>query len=362
MLARLQHRFSPRRIRLGSHANVLLEEGGNGTLLCLVGRELCLYMALDARKAPGKQRADFARLAVRRAAPFSDPDFDVAWTGDGTAAVWYWSRSRVAALADAESPQRKRFAAEAVYAGAPQHDAVEMLQLHAGIEARIWRAGKLVASRWWPALPQDASWAEFMQGVGQTSHDGPPPPPTPAPLAHSPWNRKASTAVAIQGMALGQYLPRLAMVAGVMFVLGVGIELGKIIRYQAEAWRADVAATRLDAPLQRILDARDASDTARTEISSLLALRSPRAPISLMAELARSMGGSQWTLRRWNQPTPDTVEVSIIAPASNPEQLVSTLEASPMFRNVSTELGRDNEVVIKATVRPPADVPEAPAP
>lgn len=362
MLARLQHRFSPRRIRLGNQSIVALGGGSNGALLCLVGRELCLYMALDARKAPSKQRADFARLAVRRAAPFPDPDFDVAWTGDGTAAVWYWSRSRVAALVESESEQRKRFVAEAVYVGKAQDDAIELLALSAGFEARIWRTGKLVASRWWPDVPADEPWAEFLQGVGQTAHNNPPPSPTPTMLAAAPWNRRASPAVAIQGMALGQYLPRLALAFGALFLLGVGIEAGKIARYQAETWRANSAATRLDAPLQRILDARDASDRASTEIASLLALRNPRAPISLMAELSRSMGDSKWKLKKWNQPTPDTVEVSIIAPGSNPEQLVSTLEGSSMFKNVSTELGRDNEVVIKATVKPPADMPEAPAP
>lgn len=362
MLARLQHRFSPRRIRLGSRSNVLLEDGGNGTLLCLVGRELCLYMALDARKAPAKQRADFTRLAVRRAAPFPDAEFDVAWSDDGMAAIWYWSRARVTTLADAESAQRQRFVAEAVYAGKPQSEAVELLQLADCVEARIWRAGKLTASRWWPETPTAPSWAEFLQGVGQTSHTGPVPVPVTSPLAHSPWNRKASPAVTLQGMALGQYLPRIAMAVSVAFLLGVGAEVGRIVRYQTEAWQASSATTRLDAPLQRILDAREASDKARTDISNLLALRSPRAPISLIAELSRSMPKGKWKLKKWSQPTPDTIEVSIIAPGSNPEQLVSTLEASAMFKNVSTDLGSANEVVIKATVRPPADMPEAPAP
>ncbi|MEO9078073.1 MAG: hypothetical protein ABI268_02065 [Rhodanobacter sp.] len=349
-------------MRLGSHVNVLLEDGGNGTLLCMVGRELCLYMALDARKAPSKQRADFTRLAVRRAAPFPDPEFDVAWTADGMAAIWYWSHARVSALVDAESPLRKRFVAEAVYAGQPQQESIELLQLAGCVEARIWRSGKLIATRWWPESPAQEPWAEFLQGVGQTSHDSPVPTPIPTSLAHSPWTRKASTAVTLQGMALGQYLPRIAMAVGILFLLGVGAESGEIARYQLEAWRARSAATGLDAPLQRILDAREASDKALTDITSLLALRSPRAPISLMAELSRSMPDDNWRLKKWNQPTPDTIEVSIIAPGSNPEKLVSTLEASTMFKGVTTELGSDNEVVIKATVRPPADMPEAPAP
>lgn len=337
----------------------MLEDGGNGTLLCLVGRELCLYMALDARKAPVKQRADFTRLAVRRAAPFSDPDYEVAWTGDGTAAVWYWSRSRVVALAEPEASPRNRFVAEAVYAGQPQQDSIELLQLSGCVEARIWRSGKLVASRWWDAAPSNESWADFLQGVGQTSHDKSlPPTPVPTPLSHSSWNQKPSTAVTLQGMALEQYLPRIALLAGLGFLLCFGAEVGNIIRYEAQAWRSSSAVSRLDAPLQRILDAREASDKALGDISNLLALRSPRASISLIAELARSMPKKQWTLKIWNQPTPDTVEVNIIAPGSNPEQLVSTLEASPMFQNVSTELGRDNEVVIKATVTPPPGMPE----
>ena len=64
----------------------------------------------------------------------------------------------------------------------------------------------------------------------------------------------------------------------------------------------------------------------------------------------RLLPGKEWQVRKWSQPTPDTLEVNVIAPGSNPETLVSSLEDSPMFKGVTAELGRNNELTIKATI------------
>ncbi|MCW0205677.1 MAG: hypothetical protein OJK14_01185, partial [Achromobacter sp.] len=152
-MARLQLRFSPRRIRLGNDRNQPLGGGEGDSTLFLVGRELCLFIALDAGKVPVKQRKAFAALAVRRAAPFPDPEFDVAWSPSGSAAIWYWSRARVNALATREPGRRKRFVAEALYAGSPLAQGVELLHYPTGLEARVWKNSNLVASRYWADLP-----------------------------------------------------------------------------------------------------------------------------------------------------------------------------------------------------------------
>ena len=40
-------------------------------MLALVGRELCLFLHVDATRVPAKQRAGYVALMVRRAAPFA---------------------------------------------------------------------------------------------------------------------------------------------------------------------------------------------------------------------------------------------------------------------------------------------------
>lgn len=362
-MARLQHRFSPRRIRLGSEGNKPLGGGEGDSTLFLVGRELCLFLALDAGKVPTKQRRAFAALAVRRAAPFPDPEFDVAWTPAGTAAIWYWSRARADALAAGEPGRRRRFAAEALYAGTPLSDGVELLQYPSGFEARAWKEGRLVASRFWPDSPAPDRWREFLRGAGASAEGASiVPEARGVSWTSTPWSRQATNTGGLQLSGLDQYLPRAAVGLAALVLLVAGVELGCIARAQADIWRAQAAATRLDAPLKRILDARDATDQASEEIANLLALRGLRPTTSLMAEVTRLMPGTGWQVQRWNQPTPDTVEIGLVAPGSNPEQLVSAWEASPMFKNVTTELGDDNELVIKAMIVVAAGLPEPAAP
>ena len=293
-------------------------------------------------------------MAVRRAAPFPDPDFDAAWLPDGTAAIWYWSRAKVTELAAGEPGKRKRFVAEATHLGKPRENDVELLHLAEGFETRAWKANRLLASRWWPEQPSAEQWLDFLRGAGMPACSvANIPEAVASEPAASSWGRAASGVEALQLFGLNQYLPKVTLALVALFLLVIGGQLGSIARAQLDIWRAQADATDLDAPLKRILDAREATDKASAEIASLLSLRGLRPATSLMAEFTRVMPNKEWQVKKWNQPTPDTLEVNMLAPGSNPESLVSTLEDSPMFKNVTTELGRDNELTIKATITPP---------
>ena len=312
---------------------------------------MCLFTTLDAGKLPPKQRNAFAALAVRRAAPFADPSFDAVWHADGTAAVWYWSNARTAAMAASSPGRRKRFAAEALYLGQPEAQAAQLLQLPLGAEGRIWKQARLVASRWWPELPTPAQWREFLRSASLPATDttGSPAPIVPR-LLPTPWGQQPIGVGKLQLAGMDHYLPRAALGLAMACLLMFGVELGAIVRAQADIWRAQSSATRLDAPLKRILAARDNSDKAAGEITRLLALQGLHPTTSMMAELTRLMPGQDWQIKQWSQPTQDSLEVSLIIDKANPEQLVAAWEESPMFEGVTTELGNENELVIKATI------------
>lgn len=310
-----------------------------------------MFIRLDASKVPHKQRHEYAALAVRRSAPFPDPEFDAAWAPDGTAAIWYWSRARATSLVAGEPAKRVRFVAEGPYVGHPRDMGVELLCLEAGFEARVWKEGKLYASRWWAQAPSHEQWKELLRGAGVQS---PAAIELPEPIVteHSltPWNRQPIGVGALQFSGIEQHLPRVVLVAAAVALLGAGLEVGAIVRARIEIWQAAAASARLDAPLKRILAAREATDLASAEIDQILSLHELRPTISLMAEFTRLMPGDQWRVKRWSQPTPTALEITLVAPGSNPESLVSTLEGSSMFASVTTELGRNNEIVVRATV------------
>src|SRR5690606_5862339 len=108
-----------------------------------------------------------------------------------------------------------------------------------------------------------------------------------------------------------------------------------------------------DAPLRRILDAREAADRSAVEVDALLALRLGRPQLQLMAEVARLVPGKNWELRRWSQPAPDRLELTLHMPDANPEALVSTWEASAMFSGVTTDLQPGGSTLtIRASILP----------
>lgn len=341
-------------MRLGSAANQELEGGDSSALLCMVGRELCLFTTVDAGKVPDKQRDGFVALAVRRAAPFPDPEYGLAWTGDHHAAVWFWSQERVRGLLGAEGASpRIRFVPEAIHADGPvEDDAARLLALANGFEGRVWRQGRLVASRWWEAPPEPGDWQSFVRGAGLAGAAR--LDPVPAPLAVTSWGASARRRrPVLQVAGADRYLPRAMLVAGVAACTVFAFQAGSVARNLYDARSARQAALDLDAPLQRILDARSSADASLAEVEGLERLQPGRPQLKLMAEAARLLPPGAWEVRRWNQPTPDRLEVTLHMPDADPEQLVSTWEASPFFSGVTTNLQtRDNTITLHASVEP----------
>lgn len=361
---RLRHRFSPRRIRLGHNGIQPLAGGEGDAVVCVVGRELCLFIEVNAEKVPTKQRPAFVATAVRRNAPFPDPDFGLNWEG-GHACIWYWSRARVQDLLGQPpsriKPSRIKYVPEALFVDQAHVDHVQLLALKEGVEGRVWKQARLVASRWWPASPELSAWSSFLRGAGIALDAGTGvPQPEAGTIAAAQW----SASRANQGLLLpelGPYLPRLLLASALALTLVLGWEAGSIARAQTDTWRARSAAQDMDDALRRILEARSHADTYRAEIDQLLALRQGVPQNRLLAEYARLAAGKEWQIKLWQQPTPDRLEVTLAMKDPDPEALVSTWEASPLFKDVSTELSRQqNEVTIKAAIE--QDAANAPAP
>ena len=346
---RLRHRFSPRRVRLGHDGIQPLSSGESGALVCLVGRELCLFLEVNAEKVPAKQRAAFVATSVRRNAPFPDPDFGLSWEG-GHASIWYWSRARIQGLLG-NPPSRVKYFAEALFIDRAHDDHVQLLALEAGVEGRVWKQGRLIASRWWPQAPEKSVWFSFLRGAG-TAVDATAGVPMAESTAIAPvqWNT-SNTNQKLLLPELGPYLPRLILAFGIVVTVALGWQIGSIIRAKIDSWRAHAAAQDMDDTLRSILDARSNTDTYRAEIDQLLGLRQSVPQNQLLAEYSRLATGKDWQIKLWRQPAPDRLEVTLAMSNPDPELLVSSWEASPLFKDVSTQLSRQqNEVAINAFI------------
>lgn len=338
-------------------------DGGEGsTLSCIVGRSLCLFMRVDASNVPPKQRRDFVGLAVRRAAPFETPDFGMASVGNGRMAVWYWSQARVAEHLTFEGarPRRIRYSPEALHVKTETVDGGELLALEAGVEGRAWKSGELVASRWWPETPAIADWREFLRGAGLRMPEGAGVPAvTPAETTTATWGAHDGFrrgAISLGGMETHLPTAMLAL-AGVVAAVA-SVQVGAIVRSHVDTMLAERRSDQMDESITRVLAAREAADRNAAEIDALLALRMTHSAVSLISEATRLLPASGWSIKHWQQPTPDRLELTLVMPDADPQQLVTAWEASPMFSEVTTDiLGRSGEVVVRASILPPDSTP-----
>ncbi len=324
-------------------------------MLVLVGRELSLFLHVDAGAVPLKQRAGFVALEVRRAAPFADPEHDVIWFGSH-AAVWYWSRSRAHALLG-EPARRVRTRAESAYRGeSVDGNAVELLALAvpdadgspfvAGYDARLWRDGYIAASRWWPQEPSTADWQAFLRGGGMDPAR-PAPSPTDTILREQPLNGGFQPQ-ALTGQLRTQ-LPRLASAAGALVLGMLGWQLAGVLGVSSEINEVEQQTVPLEQRLETIIDARARADAAAATIDELLALRPASSQTRLLAEVARITPGTTWEIMAWHQPGPDMLEVTFIGASADTAAMVSAWEQSPLLQEVSPATGsRMDELVLVA--------------
>lgn len=295
-------------------------------------------------------------LAVRRAAPFPDPDFDVLWLRDH-AAVWYWSRER-ARTASGRSDIRCR--AEALFRGdVPAGDIEQLLSLEvtpaegeayaAGVEARVWRQGRLQASRWWPQLPDARAWETFARGAAlDASH---PMPELQASRLHArPLN--ASSQRREFGGQLSARLPMVAAAGATLVLALLAWQGASVARATWATHSINTQIAQLSARMEKIIAARERADAAQARIDGLLALHAPATQVRLLGEVTRLTPGS-WELMSWAQPSPERLEVTFKMPNADVAAIVAAWEASPLLQDVTPSTSaRPDEVSLQATVTP----------
>ncbi|MDE2156357.1 MAG: hypothetical protein KGJ32_10755 [Xanthomonadaceae bacterium] len=362
LLAKLQRHFSPTRLLRTRDDLLPLREGGRNAEW-VISRGLSLFVPVPCAAVPRKRRADYVATAVRRAAPFADPAWHTAWSGD-LAMVWVWPQEELtsgpieASLAESGRLQDagpvsyiRRFLPESLLRGESREDGVELIRCSDGIEARAWRAGALHASSWWPQAPDAATWMTFCRGVGV--------PPQPLPAIQSPPWRDAPWTV-IQRASLRDMLAqyqRLAIPAAVALVLLMAAwQAGALLHVQ---WGRMRLASEIAASSQKVSDILAARSRAEDDLAAtrqLLALRPPLPQVRLMASVAGLLDPMKATVVQWSMPNPTTLEVLVAMPAPDPRALVLAFQHAGLFDDVSADIGRGgkNQVIVRARLIPPA--------
>ena len=360
LLARLRRHFSPTRL-LRTHNDLLpLREGGRRSEW-VISRGLSLFISVPCAAVPRKRRGAFVTTAVRRAAPFADPGWHIAWSGD-LAMVWIWpleelTTSSIAMPSDASDLAEEghpisnigRFLPESLLRGEPRESGVELLECSDGVEARAWRAGALYASSWWPQSPDAAAWMAFCRGAGVA------PQPLPNVLS-APWRDQPWTLAHGHSLrdSLTQY-QRLAIPGAVALVLLVAAwQAGALVHVQLSRMQLDREIAASSQKVSDILAARNRAEDDLAATKQLLALRAPAPQVQLMATVSKILDPMKATITQWTMPNPTTLEVVVAMNAPDPRALVLAFQHAKVFDDVTVDMGRTDkdQVIMRARIRP----------
>jgi hypothetical protein len=346
LFTRLRRGFSPSRWLRSAEGLRRIAEGGSGHEWVLA-RGLCAYTTLDGAAVPARKRRGFADMAVARWAPFANPQSHVEWMGD-RAMVWAWSRDAILDAGQDAEPLAapRRVLPESLYRGEPQREGEELVAMDAGCEGRVWRAGMLVATRWWSQPPMLGDWNEFRRGAGlQPAMQV--PEPLPFPLAERPWSAPQLRGF---GEVVGQQRRLLLVLATGLGAAAVGALLVACIALKVSIWQVDRDIQAREQALDKIIAAREGALAGRSAIEKTLALRPPAGQVQLLSAVNRAMRGT-WQLVEWKMSDADNLQLTANMPAADPRAIVTAWEASGQFADVTAEMGAQrNQVVVKARV------------
>lgn len=347
-LESLRLRFSPSLEFVGAAGASVIEARSRSSTRRIVGRALCGFRKFPCAGIPRKSRADFIATQVRKAAPFDSPQWHTAWQGD-EALVWFWS-GRVATEG---ARGRVSMMPESLLVGSPLEDGAQLQAMAEGVEGRVWRSFRLVACRWWPAVPTSAEWTSFLRGAGLAPGDV--PAPAEAVLRDKPWTVGG-------GANLGEYgdLLRPRRLAWLMllplFVAAWGAGGWGRLHLRANALEDSTAAASIQ--IEPLLDARQRFDAAMATVALHRQQLRPALPqTETLAQVAAILGERGASLQRWRTIERTTLEVAIESSSSDLAAMVGALEMDGRFKVTSTEsLPGGRGVLIKATVQAPAGI------
>ena len=327
--------FSPRRRWLGTDTPVVQDGGWLGPLEVIVPRAQCTYRRLAFPQVPIERRAEALALAASRAAPEPGGGWTARWQDD-VAHLWCFP----AAVQDAMEPTAVAVA-ESALVPPPAADADHLIELAEGVEGQVWRSGRLLATRWWPAVPGDDAWLQFLRSASVEPMAGRPALQS-VTLADAPWGRS------VQRFAWSAAQLERAFWRALVVVLGllVGWQAAATAAWSiADAWQSS-RLEGLRAESAPLIDARERAEAAQARMEALVGLVAPSSDYVLVAEVKQRLPDDA-RLVGWLR-DPVSLRVALRTGERDPRVFVQAFSDHPDLRAVQanpTERGADIELL-----------------
>jgi hypothetical protein len=333
----------------------------------IVARSRCRFLRVSYGGLPVADRRRHLEVQLATWAPFTDPGHALV-EGPLGCAVFAWDATALAEQARAAAlpwPAPQTWP-ESLYiappAGADGDATLQLVPCREGCEARLWRSGELVASRWWPQWPDTESWLNFQRGasVPDSARSETPPPASDWPgvaALSRPW----ATPTTLQALRERQQLPQHALAAfGLLALLLPTLWLATDLWQTLNANQAlAIQVQRLEADAQPVLRIRANALEGLAALDTLGPAFERSDPLALLAHLSQRLGAAGGAVVReldWNG---TRLRLVLAVPAARPRvAYVQALEDGGLLRDVREDT-QDVEPGLLALVaelaqRPPA--------
>ena len=375
--------FSRLRRRFSNKSNVIQTRQGTERLPFrslhahwIVGRGLCMYRSEDFANVPSNKRRAALDLKLPLWSPFARTGHHCVWEG-GKAMVWFWDEDAAPAVPAGEPPDASpdappspnapssrtppRIRPETVFLPR-MSDGVHLQACREGFELQHWRDRVLEHAFWFGQRPDQARIESVLAQWGadveaEAPRPGPPNPAlggqatasvsTAQDLTHEPWSSSPTP----QEWLEANERP-LATAALLVLVLTATWHEARYwqARYLQQAAEAEFAGLQQD--LDPILSARNELLTLRGRNLALSEILREPSQAYLMGLVDSAIPGPDARFRQWSY---QQRELSVVVEdeSADPIAYVRSLEAQPMFQQVSAEQGRkENEIRMTLTVSP----------
>lgn len=299
----------------------------------VIARALCRFRRFDLHSIPKAQQAQGLGLQIGQWSPYPRTGRAIVMK-EGMAQVWIWDAELVEAAqrASGVDPRRVKAVPESLLHPARAEGAC-LLQSLEGCEGQVWRQGQLVSSAWWPDVPGEAVWRNFLRDASLPPAAQPPRPRQPEPVTWlpRPWAQPVS-------LVSTSTVPRLE---AVVVAFAAFVFITATFWFGAQAYRLSEAHASLGQALQQseraagqILAVRGEALDRLARVEAFHKLDPYPDALTLMARVGQLIPAGTATLREWEY---DNGRLKFVLNLQNPvltSQLVKSLQAVTAFDQV----------------------------
>jgi hypothetical protein len=310
-------------------------------LRLVVPRASCVYARISCLGVPRFGLRGFAQLQVEQLSPFQKFG-SYAVKQNETLHVWMWDKSIETAFAEKHNDRAAKTVLPQSLLGQPREQGVTWLQHQgqSGLEAQLWRTGKLVDSIYFEAPASASQWTTTLARQPELAALGWPAtlPPAPAATRHNfntkPWGtsllRPAFRLPEIQGALIARLVlwgATAALGASTAAVLSERSAHQKAIADGVENQKQRIVA------LEPVQQARDAAQEIERWLASAQTLSPRPSKLAILNEVA-TVVNQQGLLVRDLELTPPTLSAMVVPAIGSDIRLtavIGAIEANPMF-------------------------------